>query len=85
MEEIRRRQREFQACSFSVGNERSRNHFVEFGKLMVENDVDEPTLKIKAGIYTALLSHSGSRGLGLHVANHFSELAQQLHPERLRT
>ena len=38
-------------------------------------------LKIKAGIYTALLSHSGSRGLGLHVANHFSELAQQLHPE----
>ena len=27
------------------------------------------------------MSHSGSRGLGLHVANHFSELAQQLHPE----
>ena len=35
------------------------NHFVEFRKLTVESDIDEPTLKIKAGTYTALLSHSG--------------------------
>jgi tRNA-splicing ligase RtcB (3'-phosphate/5'-hydroxy nucleic acid ligase) len=71
----------FKRAASQLGTSGHGNHFVEFGKLMVENDVDEPTLKIKAGIYTALLSHSGSRGLGLHVANHFSELAQQLHPE----
>lgn len=71
----------FKRAASQLGTSGHGNHFVEFGKLTVENDVDEPTLKIKAGIYTALLSHSGSRGLGLHVANHFSELAQQLHPE----
>ena len=71
----------FKRAASQLGTSGHGNHFVEFGKLTMENDVDEPTLKIKAGIYTALLSHSGSRGLGLHVANHFSELAQQLHPE----
>ncbi len=33
------------------------------------------------GTYLALLSHSGSRGTGAQVAQHYSRLAQELHPE----
>lgn len=57
------------------------NHFVEFGKLTVKNDINEPSLQLKAGTYLALLSHSGSRGLGLNVASYYSNLAQYLHPD----
>lgn len=71
----------FQKARSQLGTSGHGNHFVEFGKLTVEADIDEPTLKIKAGTYTALLSHSGSRGLGQHVANFYSELAAFLHPE----
>ena len=35
----------------------------------------------RAGRYLALLSHSGSRGTGAHVADHYSKLARDLHPE----
>ena len=71
----------FQKARSQLGTSGHGNHFVEFGKLTVEADIDEPTLKIKAGTYTALLSHSGSRGLGQHVAYFYSELAAFLHPE----
>src|SRR5699024_6465920 len=33
------------------------------------------------GKYLALLSHSGSRGSGATIANHYSRLAMDLHPE----
>ena len=33
------------------------------------------------GEYLALLSHSGSRGTGAQVAQHYSRLARELHPE----
>ena len=33
------------------------------------------------GTYLALLSHSGSRGTGAQVAQHYSRLARELHPE----
>ena len=33
------------------------------------------------GDYLALLSHSGSRGTGAQVAQHYSKLARELHPE----
>lgn len=36
---------------------------------------------LKAGKYIALLSHSGSRGPGAAVANHYSNLARRLHPD----
>jgi tRNA-splicing ligase RtcB len=37
-------------------------------------------LGLNPGKYLALLSHSGSRGVGFKIANHYSQLAQRLHP-----
>jgi tRNA-splicing ligase RtcB len=42
---------------------------------------DAPDLGLKAGVYLALLSHSGSRGTGATVADHYSKLAMSVHPE----
>ena len=56
-----------------LGTSGSGNHFVEFGIANFEKD-DAP-LVIKAGQYIALLSHSGSRGLGATVANHYTRIA----------
>jgi tRNA-splicing ligase RtcB len=62
-----------------LGTSGSGNHFVEFGTLTVEEDA--PDLGLKAGVYLAVLSHSGSRGTGAAVADHYSKLAMSLHPE----
>jgi tRNA-splicing ligase RtcB len=60
-----------------LGTSGSGNHFVEFGQLTVFGE----TLGIPRGQYLALLSHSGSRGTGAQVAQHYSRLARELHPE----
>ena len=60
-----------------LGTSGSGNHFVEFGELTV---LDE-TVGLSRGTYLALLSHSGSRGTGAQVAQHYSRLARNLHPE----
>lgn len=60
-----------------LGTSGSGNHFVEWGTLTL----DAPELDLPAGRYLALLSHSGSRGVGAAVATHYSKLAQRLHPE----
>ena len=60
-----------------LGTSGSGNHFVEFGRLTV---VDR-TVGLPGGSYLALLSHSGSRGAGAQVAQHYSRLARTLHPE----
>lgn len=60
-----------------LGTSGSGNHFVEFGTLTLERD----ELGLEAGVYVALLSHSGSRGAGATVASHYSRLAMELHPE----
>jgi len=60
-----------------LGTSGSGNHFVEIGVL----DLESAELGLVAGRYLALLSHSGSRGVGNLVARHFSELAAELHPE----
>jgi tRNA-splicing ligase RtcB len=38
-----------------------------------------PKLKLKAGEYLALLSHSGSRGVGFKIATYFKDVAMNLH------
>jgi len=58
-----------------LGTSGSGNHFVEFGVL----DVEEHHLDIPPGRYLAVLSHSGSRGVGNSVATHYSKVAQSLH------
>jgi tRNA-splicing ligase RtcB len=60
-----------------LGSSGSGNHFAEFGTLTLEED----DLGLKAGTYTALLTHGGSRGTGGLVAKHYSSLAMELHPE----
>jgi tRNA-splicing ligase RtcB len=67
----------FPKARAQLGTSGSGNHFVEFGILTL----DKPALNIPAGQYLALLSHSGSRGSGAMIANHYSRLAMDLHPE----
>lgn len=60
-----------------LGTSGSGNHFVEFGALTVEKEIELPDGKIAPGKYLALLSHSGSRRFGMEVANHYTEVAMQ--------
>ncbi len=60
-----------------LGTSGSGNHFVEFGVLTFDRD----ELGLAKGRYLALLSHSGSRGVGGDVAQHYSQVARDLHPE----
>jgi tRNA-splicing ligase RtcB len=64
-------------ASHQLGSSGSGNHFAEFGTLTLGQD----DLGLKAGVYCALLSHSGSRGTGGQIATHYSKLAMELHPE----
>jgi len=58
-----------------LGTSGSGNHFVEFGSLEV-GETQAAALGLAAGgTYLALLSHSGSRGTGAAVCNHYSRLA----------
>ncbi len=58
-----------------LGSSGSGNHFVEFGlvELYTQN-----SLALPAGEYLAILSHSGSRGLGAHIAMHYSKQAMDI-------
>jgi tRNA-splicing ligase RtcB len=58
-----------------LGSSGSGNHFVEFG--IVEIPHKDEVLGLEAGTYLGLLSHSGSRGLGANIANHFTKLARE--------
>ena len=66
-----------------LGTSGSGNHFVEYGTLEVFSA--EGPLSLAAGTYLALLSHSGSRGVGATVAGHYSRLAMDLRPELPKT
>jgi tRNA-splicing ligase RtcB len=57
-----------------VGTSGSGNHFVEFG--IVEITEAENNLGVPIGQYLGVLSHSGSRGLGASVAEHYTKLAK---------
>lgn len=56
-----------------IGSSGGGNHFVEFGVgelVDANNEYGLPT-----GKYLAVLSHSGSRGLGANIARHYTRLA----------
>ena len=59
-----------------LGTSGGGNHFVEFGTLTF--DQDDKTLGIRQGCYLALLTHSGSRGLGATLADHYTRLAKNI-------
>ncbi len=56
-----------------LGTSGSGNHFVEWGVVRLFSN---NALGMEAGEYLALLSHSGSRGLGANIAKHFTEIAK---------
>lgn len=55
-----------------LGSSGSGNHFVEFGMITLAAD---NSLGLPAKDYLALLSHSGSRGLGANIAQHYTKIA----------
>jgi len=66
-----------------LGTSGSGNHFVEFGMFTAHEPIEWPghTKELPAGTYVALLSHSGSRGTGAAVCDHYSKLAFAQFPE----
>jgi tRNA-splicing ligase RtcB len=60
-----------------LGTSGSGNHFVEFGLFTANSAVGD----LQAGTYVALLSHSGSRGTGAAVCDHYSKLASRHFPD----
>lgn len=61
-----------------LGTSGSGNHFVEFGLLTL--DQRDERLGLDAGVYVALLSHSGSRGAGAAVCATYSTIAESRLP-----
>lgn len=59
-----------------LGTSGGGNHFVEWG--IVEILSDENEFGIPKGKYLGLLSHSGSRGLGATLANHYTRVAKEV-------
>ncbi|MBI5825134.1 MAG: RtcB family protein [Chloroflexi bacterium] len=60
-----------------LGTSGTGNHFVEWGSFKL----NEPMFGLNPGEYLALLSHSGSRGVGARIADRFSKLAMEKHPD----
>lgn len=58
-----------------IGTSGGGNHFVEFGTVRISDVNNEFDLDI--GDYVALLSHSGSRGLGATIAQHYTKIAKE--------
>jgi tRNA-splicing ligase RtcB (3'-phosphate/5'-hydroxy nucleic acid ligase) len=61
-----------------LGTSGTGNHFVEWGIVAItqaDNDLNLP-----CGEYVGLLSHSGSRGMGATIANHYTKVAKQKRP-----
>ncbi|HZZ41713.1 MAG TPA: RtcB family protein [Tepidisphaeraceae bacterium] len=71
-----------------IGTSGSGNHFVEWGTLTLPDSSLSSILHplsssspLPPGTYLALLSHSGSRGTGATIADFYSRLAMDQHPE----
>ncbi|WP_210464255.1 RtcB family protein [Rufibacter roseolus] len=61
-----------------LGSSGGGNHFVEFGTVALTDAQNEFGLPV--GEYLAVLSHSGSRGMGATIAGHYTKLAMQACP-----
>lgn len=62
-------------AQMQLGSSGSGNHFVEFGYVDIQQKNNSMNLPL--GRYVAILSHSGSRGLGATIANHYTQIAMQ--------
>lgn len=52
------------------------NHFVDFGELEIIDPKNE--LNVLPGKYFAVLSHSGSRGMGAEIARYYTRIAKDI-------
>ena len=64
-----------------IGTSGSGNHFVEFGAFSRPEDLEAEKARVLAPLepgrsYLALLSHSGSRGVGNKIATRYSKIAE---------
>lgn len=59
-----------------MGSSGHGNHFVDIGEFVLK----EPSscLKLSAGEYLAVLSHSGSRNFGAEVCKHYTKVAREI-------
>ena len=66
-----------------LGTSGSGNHFVEFGLFTAHGEIPQAGIaaSLPAGTYVALLSHSGSRGTGAAVCDHYSKIAFSQFPD----
>ncbi|NHA06663.1 RtcB family protein [Mucilaginibacter sp. HC2] len=55
-----------------LGSSGGGNHFVDIGVISL---TDNNVVGLPANTYMALLSHSGSRGLGANIARHYTQIA----------
>lgn len=56
-----------------IGSSGGGNHFVEFGTVRLSDPNND--FQLPVGDYLAVLSHSGSRGLGANIARHYTKVA----------
>lgn len=59
-----------------IGTSGHGNHFVEIGELEILDINNE--WKLPLGKYFAVLSHSGSRGMGAEIARHYTRIAKDI-------
>lgn len=59
-----------------LGSSGGGNHFAEWG--IIEFAERDEALNVDKGRYLALLTHSGSRGLGATIAGHYTRVAKEL-------
>ncbi len=64
----------YDKAATQLGSSGGGNHFVEWG--IIDFAETDTLLGIEKGRYVALLSHSGSRGLGASIAEHYTRLAK---------
>lgn len=59
-----------------LGSSGGGNHFVEWG--LIEFIQGDSILNIEKGTYLALLTHSGSRGMGATIAGRYTQIAKEI-------
>lgn len=59
-----------------IGTSGGGNHFVEFGIVEVTTVINE--FNVAPGKYLAVLSHSGSRGMGANIAGYYTKVAMDV-------
>lgn len=68
--------RDLKDLAFSqYGTSGAGNHFAEWGSLEVT--AKDELLQIPPGKYLAVLTHSGSRGFGANICDHYSKIARE--------